>query len=278
MTGVTPGSAFRKASLGGQFLALLSAVLLHASLWPAAATAAPAPQAFDTPALAFSVRPDLLGVPVVAAVPACPADDPGGRPDGAAPAHAAIVFAGTRPLPPNATLACNLPDFGYAQLRVFSAADYGRVFPDAARALTDLRHVLDEGARQPGAAFPFVPYLDAFPAFSEHVAFLAFQNGRAVAFLTQWMVEPDTIGANLVLVFQGLSRDGTRYVLGLFPVQARTLLPPFPLPAGEPYERTYARYRTYAEEIARRVGEAQPGDFTPDLGELLDLLRSVRVK
>ncbi len=254
-------------------------VLLHALTWPAAAGAAPAAaQAFDTPTLAFSYRPDLLGVPIAANVPACPPDDPGGRPDGVAPGHAAIVFAGARPLPPDAMLSCNLPDFDIAQLRVFSVAAYGKIYPDAARALADLGRVLEAGARQPDAKFPFVPFLEAFPAFSEHVAFVGFLNGRGVAFLTQWMIEPDTIGAHLVFVFQGLTADGTHYVLGLFPVQARLVLPPFPLPAGEPYERTYERYHAYAAEMARGVGAAQPGDFAPELEELLDLLRSLRIK
>lgn len=258
---------------------LLPALLLHASPWPATAGAAPEPpHPFDTPALAFSVRPELMGAPSAASVPACPADDPGGRPDGAAPAHAAVVFAGTRPLPPDATLACNLPNFDFAQLRVFSVADYGRVFPAAARALAELRRVLDDGVPPPDARWPFVPYLEAFPAFGEHVAFLSFGNGRGVVFLTQWMIEPDAIGGHLVYVFQGLSADGTRYVLGLFPVQARAPLPPFPLPPDESAERTYARFRTYAAGVARRVGEAPAGDFTPDLGELLALLRSLRVK
>jgi hypothetical protein len=92
------------------------------------------------------------------------------------------------------------------------------------------------------------------------------------------MTEPDALGDRLVYVFQGLDSAGTRYVLGLFPVQARAFLPPFPMPAGEPYERTYERFRAYAEQLARRVGAAQPGDFAPDLEELFDLLRSLRVK
>ncbi len=230
---------------------------------------------FHSAALEFSYPP-ALGKPLVATVPACPLEYPTDKPDGVAPEHVAVVFEGSRPLPPDETLACNFPNFDHAQLRVFPVAAYRNIYPEAGPALVDLKRILEAG--KAGADIPFLPFVDAFPAFTEHVALLTFQNGRGVAFLTQWMIEPDMIGTRLAYVFQGLSADGKTYVLGLFPVRPRTPLPGFDIPRDEPYARTYARYKPYAEGIARTMRDATNSDFVPELDGILELLRSVRLE
>ena len=246
----------------------------------AAAEAAAAPtQAFlpfHSAALEFRYPP-ALGTPRVATVPACPLEYPTDKPDGVAPEHLAIVFEGQRPLPPDETLACNFPNFNHPQVRVFPVAAYRQIYPAADPVLADLKPLLAGGKLAPGAELPFLPFLDAFPAFTERVALIPFASGRGLAFLTQWMIEPDTIGTRLAYVFQGLSADGKTFVLGLFPVKLRTPLPGFDIPRDERPEQTYARYKPYAEGIARTVRDAKDADFAPGLDEILELLRSLRL-
>ena len=248
----------------------------------------PEPVAFASPTLDFSYRPSLLGAASATVVPACPFDARVGDPTGAAPEHAAIVFAGARPVAPDETLACNLPGFEQAQLRVFPLARYAGAHPGIGKSLAELEGFLRRGA-VPGAmgptatvpaetALPFVPYVDAFPAFTERLDFLPFANGRGVGFLTQWMTEPDTLGDRLVYVFQGLDNAGTRYVLGLFPVRARRALPGFPFRPGETVGELFARYRAYAQGVAQTLREARDAEFDPDLEGLREMLRSLRVK
>lgn len=231
---------------------------------------------FQSHSLQFTY-PTSWGTPAEVPVPACPLLDPNDKPDGVSPAHVAIQFRGNSASAHGNPRACDFPAFDRAQFRVLSVDAWQRAAPKSRATFAALRGVLEAGTLAPGADVPFAPFVDAFPALTEHVAFVPFGKGRGVAFLTQWMIEPDSIGPALAYVFQGLSTDGKTYVLGVFPVRLRDPLPPFKAPPAEAYEQSLARYRVYAAAVAQTIRKTPEQAFAPALSQVVALLHTLRL-
>ena len=254
---------------------IVAAVLLHAV---ASHSQAQQPGGlFDSGSLQFRY-PANWGVPTVVTVKSCPLLSPTDIPDGVAPEHIAVVFSGTRPIPKDYLAPCSFPVFDLPEVRIFPVAAYADLYPDGARALSALRRLLNNGSHAPGSEVPYVPFVDASPAFTEHFAFIPFRNGSGAVFLTQWMTEPDAIGEHLVYIFQGLSADGKTYVLATFPTTYSGTLPAFTVPQGERIEQTQTRYKPYAKGVAHTLGKAKESDFSPSLSDVQALLSSIRLK
>lgn len=232
---------------------------------------------YRSPRLTFSY-PAAWGTATSVLVPECKLDSPSDKPDGVSPGHAAIFFKGGGLLRREDTRACRVPDFDRAQLRVFGAATWRTTDPLKGQSLAALTAWLSAGPGASDQAVPFVPFVDASPAFTEHVTRTDLAGGRGVGYLTQWMIEPDSIGRRLVYVFQAGSKDGQIYVLATFPLRTRLNLPEFPPVAGETYEATEARYRPYAAQVTEVIRAAKPGDFTPSLTEILAMCRSIDMR
>jgi len=233
---------------------------------------------FDAPALSFHYSESAFGTPVVSPVSACPLEDPSDKPDGVSPAHLAVIFGSRGEVPADAFKECNLPNFERVEIRVFPVEAFVKVYKQAGPGFARLRLALDTNAIQAGSEVPFVPFVDAHSAFVEHVSFLRFQNGRGFVFLTQWMIEPDSIGKSLVYVFQGLTDDGRSYVLATIPLRSRMAFEPFPYRKGEPYEDTLKRHVPYSSKIATQVRKSTDLEFVPDLATAREMFRSIRIR
>ena len=264
----TPRLLFRASAL--LWLAFLAG--------PGFGQAADTANKFDSPKVAFQYLAATVGAPSGSEVPACPFEDPSDKPDGISPEHFAVVFRSGGPLPEDAFKECNLPNFDRPEIRVFPIDAFVKVDRQADSQFANLRRVLQEGAVKAGTEVPFVPFVDAHPAFVEHVSFFRFQNGNGFAFLTQWMIEADSIGKSLVYVFQGTTDDGRSYVFAAIPVKALATLEPFSYRKGESYEDTEKRYETYASRIAARVRGSGDTEFLPELIRIREMLASIVVK
>jgi hypothetical protein len=255
----------------------LGSTVLVALFLAALGTAALA-QSFDSDALSFAKIPPGLGTPVSAKVPACPLLEPTDIPDGISPEHFAVAFKGPKPLPVDTFRECNLPNFNRPEVRVFSVDAFNAVDKESVAVFAKLQAVLKAGKLDPNADIPFQLFVDAHPAFVEHVAFQRFQNGQGFGFLTQWMIESDTIGEQLVYLFQGITDDGKSYLVAYVPIRSLRPLDSFPEFRNETYEQSEARYAPYSAKITAIVHAAGDSEFQPDLAAVREWLATILVK
>jgi hypothetical protein len=208
-----------------------------------------------------------------ARVDACPLQNPDDKPDGVAPAHVAIRLGADAGAP----RPCSVPDLGRAGLYVFSAAEYGRTRAPAAASLRALEKLLAARAMPADGSLPFVPFVDASFAVAERASFVDFQGGTGVLVLVELAIEPDTLGDELLLVFQGLSRDRARYVLGLFPVTRAPAPKRFAIDPHALYDEQARAFEPYRREVARALAAARDEDFVPRPSWLRAMLATLRL-
>ena len=183
-------------------------------------------------------------------------------PEGVAPAHVEIRFAGDR-----------------GRVWVFPTTDptvknFRQAYPPHADAQKELRAVLRERPAE-RHELPVLPWADVATPFNKKIRYLDFQGGSGVAWLTQWTIDPAPVNnAQLHYVFQGLTKDGAHYVAAEFHVTHPSL-------PGKAEVKDYRRFeKQYPAYLAKAVKEiaAQPDDsFAPALTQLRTMLRSIEI-
>jgi len=230
------------------------------------------PVAYGGVRFALDSRIASSAVPV--RVEACHLDQPEDKPDGVAPAHVAFLLGGGAATNPG----CSVPDMARAGLYVFSTAEYRRELASAGGALKALEKVLAArslpAAR--GAQLPFVPFVDASFAVATRASFIDFRGGSGVLVLAELSIEPDTLGRELVLLFQGLSRDRSRYLLGIFPVRSRVPVVPFDVDPRAP-QAGQAAFEPYRAGVERALAAAGDERFSPRPSWLRAMLATLQI-
>lgn len=184
-----------------------------------------------------------------------------------------------------------------AEIHVYNVADYRRAVA-ASKTMTKkldetigrLKSLLRRRPVRFKGEVPTLPPPDGFYAFRAHTKYLAFKNGRGIAFLTQGQQEEMPVNnQRLSYLFQGITNDGLYYVTAEFPASAPVLPdddasaryegfgPPRCLvcPAADVFK---IKYRAYAESVGRRLDRVPPERFRPDLRLFEELLRSLEVR
>jgi hypothetical protein len=262
-TGCRGHEATRPAAAGG----------LASGPAPASARDAARPGARARHDIGLTLDPRIAKGATRAVVEACPLKHPDDKPDGVAPAHLAIRFGADAGAPQP----CSVPGLEHAGLYVFPAAEYGRALASAAASLRALEKLLAAREMPAGDSLPFVPFVDASFALSERAIFIDFQGGTGVLVLVEVVVEPDTVGDELLFVFQGLSRDGARYLLGIFPVTRAPAPKPFPVDPHAPFEEQTRAFEPYRREVARALAAARDEEFAPRPSWLSAMLGTLRL-
>lgn len=220
----------------------------------------------------FASDPRIVGPEVARGrVDACRLKSPTDRPDGVAPEHIAFRFGADARVPPP----CSVPGLDVAGLYVFPAAGFRRELASAPGALRALEKLLAARAMPAGAELPFVPFIDASFAVATRAHFIDFQGGSGVLVLAEVSTEPDDLGDELVFVFQGLSADGARYVLGIFP--ATTGVPPirFAVDPHAPILEQTAAFEPYRRQVAVALAAAGDTAFSPRPSRLHAMLATL---
>jgi len=147
-----------------------------------------------------------------------------------------------------------------------------------------LRSLLDGGQLPPpgggfdGATIPFLPPFNAGQLLHTQTAFVNFQNGRGVRFLTEYAQYYAPINnTDLFYTFQGLTDDGQFYVAVILPV-AHPSLPAdaSQIPGSDP-DAFANTYETYANDIALELAAYGAAEFAPSLALLDALIASLQV-
>ena len=167
----------------------------------------------------FGVDASILGTALrVEVVPARPHDAEQRPVLNGAPAHLRFTFGDTV-LP--ATMSYRDP-----QVLVYPLAEYRAHFIGGARAGFDrrlgaLRAVIRDTTAQIAGEIPAFPQVDADQRFRARVRWIDFDDGRGIAFVTQYSKDASPPGPDdLAWVFQGLTADDAWLVVIFHPIMA----------------------------------------------------------
>jgi hypothetical protein len=109
---------------------------------------------------------------------------------------------------------------------------------------------------------PFLPVYPAAQVIRAQVKYVETDVVQGISFVTAFRqdVSPFMAG-EFLYTFQGISKDGSRYVSVIAPIS--TALFPSEMPAQFDYEAFSATYATYLAESINTLNTATPEDFTP---------------
>lgn len=133
---------------------------------------------------------------------------------------------------------------------------------------------------------PFLPMINAVQVIHPKREILNFQNGEGYRFLTVYSQAVNPIANyDLFYAYQGLTSDGKYLVVAYLPVNAPVLpadsntieVPPGGVPFIDTRNFDPASVGPYKEKVSQVLESLQPGDFTPSLNLLDNLLGSIRV-
>jgi hypothetical protein len=187
----------------------------------------------------------------------------------AAPEHYLFDFDGY----PNENESYILPE-----IRVYPAAEYMQINPDAGTQIESLRQALSQRPVLPKVPLPYLPVINAGQLITARIGFLDFQNGAGVRYLTQFGQDVYPINnADLLYTFQGLTSDSQYIVSASFPIQSMDL------PAnGSEVEYNYQEFSDsfleYSFETIWLLEQATADTFIPDMEMLDDMLRTLLVR
>lgn len=123
--------------------------------------------------------------------------------------------------------------------------------------------------------FPILPPINAAQLIAATPAYLEFDNGVGVRFVSTYSQGIEPITNPLFYQFTGMSNDGRYVVSVLFPITA-SALPEVDYTTLD-YDAFAAGYVQYVEETLNTLDGLDAGTYTPDLALLDDLIRSIRI-
>lgn len=145
--------------------------------------------------------------------------------------------------------------------------------------ITKLQQFLKDRPANISGSIPFLPIFPAAQAMRAQVAYLNFQNGSGVRFLTQYGQAATPINNNeMFYTFQGITLDGHYYVSVMMPISHSSLPADGSKIPGDDPSAFANNYPSYIQKLEQQLGEAVSSSFNPSL-ELLDtLVQSLSIK
>ena len=218
------------------------------------------------------------GLATGAAPESMPAVGEGGAPWEIAPAHTKITLTG---YPLQGT-------FFEPHILVIPAAEYeASTHPSAAQTIERIRVLLSEAAVPTNDQVPGVPMFNATKVFGSQIARVNMQSGGGVRMVTTYAQGVNPISNyDLMYQFQGLTSDGSYYVIANLPVSASFLAaqqdPSAPLPEGGiPFPDLNTvnadQINAYVQAVADRLNATSPDSYQPTLAQLDSLIQSIQI-
>lgn len=169
--------------------------------------------------------------------------------------------------------------FHQPELLVYPIADYEVLVPEVADIAGSLQTLLDERPSDPADALPFLPMFNAGQVFTSQVAYVDFQNGSGVRYLTQYAQSLTVINNHeLFYTFQGLTDDGQTYVAAILPVSSPELPVDGMETPGDDYDAWAEDYLNYIDGIATTLNSQPPESYTPSLSTLDAMIATLSVQ
>ena len=160
---------------------------------------------------------------------------------------------------------------------VYPVGEFEALSEIAGNVIATLGQILADSPAVP-VSVPILPVFNAGQLIRTQFAFLDFQNGSGVRFLTQLGQAYAPINnENLIYVYQGLTDDGAYYVSAILPVSHLSLSPDGPEIPGDDFAAFAENFETYAHQIEVVLDGQDASTFTPDLSSLDAMLGSLTV-
>ncbi len=167
-------------------------------------------------------------------------------------------------------------------LYVYPVAEYEAINEWVSGTFDDLRSILenrpDLGDNMEGLFAPFLPMWNAGQFFTVKPAYLDFQNGSGIRYLTMFgqAVHP-VDNQRLLYTYQGLTADGSYYVSFVLPV-AHPLLPYDAAASITDWEGFSANWDAYINETKAKLNELPLEQFSPPLHLVDQMVESLAVR
>ena len=223
------------------------------------------------------IDPTTLGQQIES-LPVAGIEDMPGTPfvEAGLPAHVRLVFGGKKPntqrVNPRELQVLIIPIAGY--LAKFDKMP--ELQEEVKAQIDELRKFLDERTITDAETITVLPPFNAAQLIHSRIEFLKLPNGRGVRFLTSYATDPAPItAADLFYTFQGFTDDGLYYISAFFPLDTTTLAKtPADVSAVETDEASN-RFGDYLVRIAQQIQTGADSDFTPALGAIDAVVRSI---
>ena len=196
-----------------------------------------------------------------------PATDENEPPQTTMPAHVKFLLNGYA-----------LPDTLHEpRVLIYPVAEFEAVSEYASKTVAEMRQLLVDRPAAP-EEIPFLPLFHAGQMMRAQIAYIDFQNGKGVRFLTQYAQAYLPINNHeLFYTFQGLTSDGQYYVAAILPV-SHPILPADQMAYEDSDLDTLAQsFDTYIAEIEEQLRTPDASSFTPNLNLLDAMIQSLEV-
>jgi hypothetical protein len=162
------------------------------------------------------------------------------------------------------------------RIEVYPVAEFEAISESAAKTIADLRQLTVDRPAAP-ERIPFLPAIDAGQVMRAQVAYLDFEGGTGVRFLTQYAQGRIPVNNHeLFYTFQGLTDEGNAYVAAILPV-SHPRLPPNQRAYQGDLDALVRNYDAYIARIEEQLSAQDASSFTPGLDQLDALIRSLEV-
>lgn len=172
--------------------------------------------------------------------------------------------------------------FHQPKIYVYPANEYAQINIGAAESMERVRNVAT-GAPLSVVNMPGIPFFNAAQVFAAQMQALTFQNGSGVRIITEYAQYPAPINNyELFYHFQGLTNDGSYYIVAILPVTtpilAETDRPDAAIPAGGvPLPAGTVPDEAYYTALTEKLNALSPESFSPSLTLLDSMIRSILV-
>ncbi len=161
-----------------------------------------------------------------------------------------------------------------AQLKVYPVAELRAINPGVGESLDSLQAVITSQPAD-GGDVVVTDIFNAGQMFLSKIAYLQFQNGRGVRFLTQYGQAISPIGWPMMFYsFQGFTDDGVYYISAMLPVTHPSLPHPDDITLDEAFMNNF---ETYRDELEIQLNGEQDSTFMPSLILLDEFVESLLV-
>jgi hypothetical protein len=162
-----------------------------------------------------------------------------------------------------------------AQIFLYPVAELAAFNQEAEQIASNLEILLD--SQIVGESLPFLPLINAAQVMHSKVAFLDFESGSGVRFLTQFDQAPLPINNfELIYTFQGLTDDGKYYVSAVFPITHPNLADDSMVDSSQEFDPE--AFSAQMAESVIKLGNFSDQDFSPTLSQLDEVIRSISVE
>ena len=163
-------------------------------------------------------------------------------------------------------------------IRIYPVRDFIALLPSLAERTKMLEQIIQNKSTDPGSV-PLLPPWNAGQVFLAKPAYLDFQNGSGIRYLTQYGQSFAPINnQDLFYSFQGLTSDGKYWVSAILPVNHPSLQAAADNPIPPDFIEFAENFTQYIELIKANL-DTQPEDtFTPSLAELDAMMQSMLIE